>query len=74
MDRKPDILKEIETFMDTQAMTASAFGRAAMGDPKFVFQLRDGRRLWPETAKVARDFMRSFKRKPARRREAREAA
>lgn len=43
---EPDpLLGEVETFLARTGMTASVFGRAAMGDPSFVFDLRAGREL-----------------------------
>jgi 2,4-dienoyl-CoA reductase-like NADH-dependent reductase (Old Yellow Enzyme family) len=36
-------LSTIEQFLDRHKMSASAFGRAAVGDPNFVGDLRAGR-------------------------------
>lgn len=66
MVTEPDILADIEAFLKAQHMTPTAFGRAAFGDPKFVFQVRDGRRLWPQTEQTARDYMRTYQPKPSR--------
>lgn len=66
MEKQPDILTDIEAFLKAQAMTPTAFGRAALGDPRFVFQVRDGRRLWPQTERTVRDFMRTYQPKPSR--------
>lgn len=38
-----DFLAEIERFLKSAEMSASAFGRAAVGDPSFVSDLRGGR-------------------------------
>lgn len=70
MDTAPTILADIEAFLVEKAMTPTAFGRAAFGDPKFVFQVREGRRLWPQTEKAARDFMRTYQPKPSRHQDA----
>lgn len=36
-------LSEIERFLAESGMSATAFGRAALKDPNFVFDLREGR-------------------------------
>jgi len=36
-------LAEIEAFLARERIAPSTFGRAAVGDPKFVRELRDGR-------------------------------
>jgi 2,4-dienoyl-CoA reductase-like NADH-dependent reductase (Old Yellow Enzyme family) len=38
-------------------MAAVTFGREAMNDPHFVRDLRQGRRVWPETDAKVRKFM-----------------
>jgi len=35
--------RQIESFLETTGMTATAFGKNALGDPNFVFDLRNGR-------------------------------
>lgn len=52
-----DTLSAVEAFLKTTGMTATAFGRGAVGDPGFVFDLRDGRRIWPETEGKVRAFI-----------------
>lgn len=42
------ILTRIERYMHLTRMSASAFGRAATGDPRLVFDLRRGRRIGAE--------------------------
>lgn len=37
-------LAEIEAFLKASGMTATAFGKEAVSDPNFVFDLRRGRR------------------------------
>lgn len=54
---KPTLLADVEAFLATSGMTPTGFGKAVLGDPKFVPQLRKGRRLWPETEQKVRDFM-----------------
>lgn len=51
------LLPEIERFLALTKMTPTAFSQAAIKDRHFVRQLRKGRRVWPETAQKARDFM-----------------
>ena len=46
------LLREIEAHLRLKRMTPSRFGREAVGDPKFVGQLRDGRE--PRAATVCR--------------------
>ena len=46
------LLQRIERFMRQRRMPPSRFGRDAVGDPCFVFDLRDGRE--PRSATVAR--------------------
>ena len=36
-------LAEIEAFLARERVSSSTFGRAAVGDPNFVRELRDGR-------------------------------
>ena len=43
MDPQTDLLTTIEGFLACAEMTATEFGRKAMGDPLFVFELRKGR-------------------------------
>ena len=48
-----DLLPKIEEHIAANHMTATQFGRLALRDPRFFFDLRSGRRLRPTTiAKV----------------------
>lgn len=48
-----DLLPRIEEHIAANRITATQFGRMALRDPRFVFDLRCGRRLRPATvAKV----------------------
>jgi len=48
-----DLLPRIEDHIARHRLTATQFGRQALRDPRFVFDLRSGRRLRPATiAKV----------------------
>lgn len=37
------LLRRIEQFIKERRMSPARFGREALGDPNFVFDLRDGR-------------------------------
>ncbi len=37
------LLREVEKFLSATKISAARFGRDAMGDPRFVFDLRKGR-------------------------------
>jgi tRNA-dihydrouridine synthase len=63
MDLREEILGEVERFLSSQQLGPSTFGRAALGDPNFVRELREGRRIWPDTAEKVRRFMRGYWRK-----------
>jgi len=39
-----ELLNEIETYLSRTGLAASKFGRLAVGDPRFVEDLRSGRR------------------------------
>lgn len=48
----PDpLLIKIERFLTKSGMSAAAFGLAAINDPRFVYQLRDGREPRRHTVK-----------------------
>lgn len=55
------LLSEIDTFLRSHAMADSRFGELALNDKPFVTQLRNGRRVWPETADRVRRFMVSYR-------------
>ena len=55
----PDLIAEIAEFCDRQSMSKSAFGHAALGDPRLVFDLEAGRELRRRTVERVRDFMRA---------------
>ena len=50
-------LEEIEAFLAEQKMSATAFGKAALNDPPFVAQLREGRNVTLATVDKCRAFM-----------------
>jgi 2,4-dienoyl-CoA reductase-like NADH-dependent reductase (Old Yellow Enzyme family) len=43
------LLRRIEQFIKERRMSRARFGREAVGDPNFVFDLRDGRELRERT-------------------------
>lgn len=43
------LLREVERFLRQNGTPATRFGRDAMGDPRFVFDLRNGRDPRPST-------------------------
>lgn len=53
----PTLLQEIEAFLTDQEMSASYFGKRAVGNSELVPRLRRGGRIWPETEAKARSFM-----------------
>lgn len=55
-----EIAAEIEAFMERHGLNPSRFGRLAMGDPTFVYEVREGRKMAPETMDALRGFMRSY--------------
>ena len=57
------LLTDIEDFLSLTGMGESYFGKAACGNSEVVKRLRAKRRVWPETARKLRAFMRA--RRPA---------
>jgi hypothetical protein len=60
------ILSEVKAFCEAHGMAESTFGRLAVGDWKFVKDLRgEGRerprRVWPETEQKVRHFMTTYR-------------
>jgi 2,4-dienoyl-CoA reductase-like NADH-dependent reductase (Old Yellow Enzyme family) len=54
------LFREIEQFCRKNNMTVSRFGREAMHDPRFVFELRNGTEPRPKTIAKVQEFMRGF--------------
>ncbi len=52
-------LAEIELHLGTHATEASVFGKQALGDPNFIFDLRKGRSPSTRTMEKVRHFMRA---------------
>jgi hypothetical protein len=61
------LLSEIELFMEAHSLSPTAFGQLALGDRRFVKELRGEykgkrpRRVWPETEAKVREFMLTYK-------------
>jgi 2,4-dienoyl-CoA reductase-like NADH-dependent reductase (Old Yellow Enzyme family) len=60
MERPTDLIREIDLFIERHKISPVTFGREAMRDPHFVRDVRNGRRLWPETEAKVRAFMDSY--------------
>lgn len=55
------LLEDIEAFLiEHEGISATALGDRALGDRHFVRQLRQGRRVWPETEEKIRSFMAEY--------------
>lgn len=57
-------LAEIEAFLARERVSSSTFGRAAVGDPNFVRELRDGRAPSLRLVDRARAYMAGRRREP----------
>jgi hypothetical protein len=55
------LLSDIEAFLVEHQMTPSTFGRCAMGDKRFVFDLRAGREARSSTEHRARTQMATYR-------------
>lgn len=51
------LLRRIETYLSRSATPPARFGREAMGDPCFVFDLRNGRQLRPATVRRVTEWL-----------------
>lgn len=51
------LLREVEKFFAASQISAARFGREAMRDPRFVFDLRKGREPGHRTVKRVRAFL-----------------
>lgn len=51
------LLWEVEKFLKLSNMPATKFGRSAVKDPRFVFDLRNGREPRPRTIQRVRAFL-----------------
>lgn len=55
------LLREIEHHLKLTDTSPTSFGRACLGDPKFVFDLRNGREPRPRTGSKVMSFISSVK-------------
>lgn len=53
---------EVEDFLTDTGMNPTAFGKTVLGDPGFVFQLREGRSPHVATIDKVHEFMRTHRR------------
>jgi hypothetical protein len=51
------LLRQIERHLRARRMTPTRFGREALGDPNFVFNLKAGREPRPATVRKVEAFM-----------------
>ena len=54
------LLREIENFLRISDVPPARFGREAMRDPRFVFDLRNGREPRRRTEKRVEHFMNTY--------------
>ena len=52
-----NLLREVEKFLRQNVTPPTRFGREAMGDPRFVFDLRNGRDPRPRTVARVRAYL-----------------
>lgn len=57
---KQNLLSEIEAFLTATGMGESYFGKLAAGNSELVARLRNQRRVWPETERKIRSFMKAY--------------
>lgn len=51
------LLRDVEKFLNATDITPARFGREAMGDPRFVFDLRNGREPRAGTVRKVRAYL-----------------
>ena len=51
------LLRDVEKFLRRSDVAPTRFGRDAMGDPRFVFDLRNGRDPRPRTVAKVRAYL-----------------
>lgn len=51
------ILRDVEIYLRTSKVPPARFGREALGDPRFVFDLRNGREPRPQTIARVRAYL-----------------
>lgn len=51
------LLRDVEKYLRSHDIAAARFGREAMGDPRFVFDLRNGREPRERTVRRVRSYL-----------------
>ena len=51
------LLREVENFLVARNVSPARFGRDVMGDPRFVFDLRNGREPRARTVRRVRSYL-----------------
>ena len=51
------LLRDVEKYLRNSNTPATRFGREAVGDPRFVFDLRNGREPRPTTIQRVRAYL-----------------
>ncbi len=51
------LLRDVEIYLRSSKVPPARFGREALGDPRFVFDLRNGREPRPATATRVADYL-----------------
>lgn len=54
------LIRKIEVFLRRTRMPATNFGRLAVHDPRFVYDLRNGREPRPRTERRVEHFMNTY--------------
>lgn len=60
-----NLLIDINRFLKATGMKPTRFGREVVSDPRFVFDLRNGREARPKTAAKVREFIQANQPMPA---------
>ena len=60
-DFQDALLVKIEAFLRRHDLTPTAFGQAALKDPRFVFDLRDGRECRRAVREKVLAFMQNYR-------------
>ena len=58
------LIRKIEVFLRNTRMPPTKFGRLATRDPRFVFDLRNGREPRSRTAQRVEHFMNKYREEP----------
>ena len=61
MKLRDQVAEEIEAFLIKTGMPAATFGRNALADPAFVFDMREGRDMKSSTIDKLREYMADYR-------------